>query len=294
MIPGAAPRLDKYLAEQLPDLTRSYIKRLIERGNVLVNGELAKPGWHLREGDQVQVVVPPPVKVALEAEPIPLKVVYEDRELLVVDKPAGLPVHPSAGHPKHTLVNALLAHCPDLEGIGGEVRPGIVHRLDKDTSGLLMVAKNAQSHASLSQQLKERTIKKGYLALVKGQPAPSQGIIDAPIARDPRNRKRMAVVLEGRQSVTRYEVLERLGSHTLLEVWPGTGRTHQIRVHLASLGHPLAGDSLYGGKAPFTGRQFLHAHILGFHHPFSHEWLEFTSPLPEDLALALEVVRLAA
>lgn len=287
---GPPLRLDRFLSQRCPDLSRTYVKKLVETGHVLVNGALARVSRNLKAGDVVFLVVPAPEEIELEAEDIPLDVVHEDQDMLVVDKPPGLPVHPAVGHPNHTLVNALLAHCPDLTGIGGKLRPGIVHRLDKDTSGLLMVAKNAKAHLSLTNQLKERTVKKGYITLVKGHPAVQEGTIEAPISRDPRNRKRMAVVGKGRESVTRYMVVEHLDDYSLLEVWPKTGRTHQIRVHLSHLGHPVVGDSLYGGKAPFLKRQFLHAHFLGFHHPADNRWLEFASSLPEDLKLALDVI----
>jgi 23S rRNA pseudouridine1911/1915/1917 synthase len=218
--------------------------------------------------------------------------VYQDDELLVLDKPAGLTVHPAPGHPSGTLVNALLAICPDLRGIGDRVRPGIVHRLDKDTSGLMVVAKSHRAHLSLSRQIKERKVKKGYLALVSGELKPREGVIDAPIARNPRDRKRMAVVAGGREARTRYKVLRSNGEYSLVEAFPETGRTHQVRVHFASLGHPLVGDHVYGKRSAFLGRQFLHAHLLGFSHPDTGEWREFTSPLPPDLQLALDMVEL--
>ena len=289
-------RLDVFLARAVPTLTRSRLKRLTDMGYVLLNGSVPKPSARLQAGDRILLTVPPPRPVALAPEAIPLEVVYQDDEFLVVDKPAGLTVHPAPGHPSHTLVNALLAICEDLKGIGGEIRPGIVHRLDKDTSGLMMVAKTEQAHHSLSSQIKDRKVHKGYMALARGEVAPSEGTIQAPIGRDLRNRKRMAVVAGGRQASTAYRVLrcyQRDGeSYSLLEVFPETGRTHQIRVHFASKGHPLTGDAVYGPRrrdgAVSLGRQFLHAHVLGFCHPTGGEYLEFNSPLPGDLQAVLQ------
>ena len=280
-------RLDIFLARRAQGLSRSRIKRLIQDGHALVNSELAQPGQRLKPGDLVSLSVPPPTAVALAAEPIPLRVVYQDAHLLVVDKPAGLTVHPAPGHPSGTLVNALLALCSDLSGIGGELRPGIVHRLDKDTSGLMVVAKSDASHRELSRQWKERSVRKGYLALVSGRLAPAEGVVDAPVGRDPRNRKRMAVAPGGRAARTRYRTLRPVGVDTLVELLPETGRTHQIRVHMAALGHPLVGDSLYGRRDPRLSRQFLHAHLLAFNHPATGQRMEFTSPLPEELARLL-------
>ncbi len=285
-------RLDRYLAGHLPQLTRSRLQALIRDGLVRVNGRPGKPALRLKAGDVAEVVVPPPHPVELEPEAMPLEVVYQDADLLVVDKPAGLTVHPGPGHPRHTLVNAILALCSDLSGIGGELRPGIVHRLDKDTSGLMMVAKNDAAHQSLSRQLKEREVDKRYLALVVGTPRPPEGVIEAPIGRDPLHRQRMAVVPGGRAAVTRYRVREVVGGFSLLEVRPATGRTHQIRVHLASVGHPIVGDRVYSRRrAPFLDRQFLHACSLAFRHPTTGELLEFTSPLPQDLQEALREAR---
>ena len=283
-------RLDVFLAAREPELTRSQLKRLVAEGNILLNGSTSKASNRVRVGDLVSVTVPEPRPVDLTPEPIPLDVVYQDSEMLVVNKPAGLTVHPGAGHPSHTLVNALLALCPDLKGIGGEIRPGIVHRLDKDTSGLMVVAKSGPAHASLAGQIKDRKVRKGYLALAEGRVAPDEGRIDAPIGRDRRNRKRMAVVLGGRYAVTEYRVLKRFAEHTLVEVFPETGRTHQIRVHFAYTGNPLMGDPLYGGRRAFLDRQFLHAHFLGVHHPSTGEYLEFRIQLSPDLEGALEAL----
>ena len=290
-VPAEEARLDLFLAGRCPDLSRSQLQELMRRGCVTLNGKPAKPSLRVRQDDLIAVVIPPPQPVALLPEDIPLTVVYENPDLLVVDKPAGLTVHPAPGHPTGTLVNALLARCPDLEGIGGEMRPGIVHRLDKDTSGLIMVAKNQRAHHALSAQLKQREVLKGYLALVWGLPSPGSGVVDAPIARDPRNRKRMAVVEGGRDATTRYEAREAIGPFTLVEAAPRTGRTHQIRVHMAHLGHPLVGDGSYSRRPLLIARHFLHAYRLGFRLPSSGEWMELVSPLPPDLAGALERFR---
>ena len=283
-------RLDLFIARRQPRLTRSQVQRLLGEGYVLLNGLTPKASQKLRPGDRISVIVPPPRPVNLAPEAIPLNIIYQDEHLLVVDKPTGLTVHPAPGHPSHTLVNALLALCPDLKGIGGEIRPGIVHRLDKDTSGLMVVAKSGRAHTNISGQIRERTVRKGYLALVVGMVEPSEGKINAPIGRDPRNRKRMAVVQGGRNAVTLYKVLVHYSDCTYVEVFLETGRTHQIRVHFAAVGHPLIGDSLYGKRSPIVGRQFLHACLLGFRHPITDEYLEFASPLPNDLRAAMEAL----
>ncbi len=288
-------RLDVFVARRRPDLSRSRVQRLIENGLVAVDGRPSRRGSRkISAGERVTVILPlegPPAELLdVEPEAIPLRVLYQDGDVLVVDKPVGMPVHPSAGHSRGTLVNALLAHCPDLKGIGGAQRPGIVHRLDKDTSGLMVVAKNDLAHRSLSRQLKERSVVKGYLALVEGRLEPPEAVIEAPIARHPSQRKRMAVVPGGREARTAYKVQRYFKGYTLVEVTPLTGRTHQIRVHFASLGHPLAGDPVYGRHSPLLGRQFLHAHRLGFRHPRDGRYLEFESPLPEDLKAALRVL----
>jgi 23S rRNA pseudouridine1911/1915/1917 synthase len=284
-------RLDLYVAQHCPELSRSRVQRLINDGLVTVNDQPAKASRPLQPEDRVVVRIPPPQPLDLEPEAIPLSIVYEDPDLLVIDKPAGMTVHPSPGQRRHTLVNALLAYCPDLAGVGGTLRPGIVHRLDKDTSGLLLVAKNDRAHSGLSHQLKERMVEKGYLALVHGHIETKDGAIEGAIGRDPRNRKRMAVVEGGRYARTAYHVREHLVGCTLVEVTPSTGRTHQIRVHFAAIGHPLVGDALYGKPSPLVDRHFLHACRLGFHHPVDGRWLVFESPLPPDLQRAL---RLAA
>ena len=221
-------------------------------------------------------------------EKLPLRVVHEDEDVIVVDKPPGLTVHPAPGHPRGTLVNALLARYPELEAVGEPSRPGLVHRLDADTSGLMVVARSPDSYANLSRQIKERSFTKVYLALVKGRPQPAEGAIDAPIARNPRSRQKMGIVEGGRASLSEYRTMEALEGFTLLEVRPKTGRTHQIRVHMAATGHPVAGDSKYGGRAKFLRRQFLHACKLGFFLPSSGEPVEFASRLPPDLREALD------
>jgi 23S rRNA pseudouridine1911/1915/1917 synthase len=281
-------RLDVFVARRLPELTRSRVRRLIDARCVTVDGRPpAKAGVPLEPGQQVVVMLPQAEPTALEAEAMPLRIVYEDADLLVIDKPPGLAVHPSPGHARHTLVNAVLAHCRDLSGIGGEGRPGIVHRLDKDTSGLIIVAKNDEAHLSLARQLKERQVEKTYLALVEGRVEPPEGLIDAPVGRHPVHRRKQAVVERGREARTRYRVLREVDGRSLLEVRPETGRTHQIRVHLAHIGHPVAGDPVYGRAHPLLTRQFLHAQRLAFRHPRTGQRIELTAPLPEDLARAV-------
>jgi len=280
-------RVDKYIAEQC-QISRSYAQKLIDKGQVAVNNRAAKASQKLNEGDVVAVTLPTPSPISLATEDIPLKTVYEDNDVIVIDKPAGLMVHPAAGQHTGTLVNAILAHCPDLGEINGSIRPGIVHRLDKDTSGLIMVAKNDAAQKSLSRQIKQRSIKKGYLALVLGHLIPERGAIDAPIGRHPKDRKKMAVVSGGREARTEYRVLKYLDGYTLVEAKPETGRTHQIRVHFAAIGHPIFADHVYGKRSARLGRQFLHAHRLGFRLPSSGELVEFESELPQDLEEVLE------
>ena len=291
-VEGGEARLDQFLARQDIGLTRSRLRQLIDGGDVLVNGTVVKAAHKVRPGDRVLVSVPPPRPSVAVPQDIPLAVIYQDADLVVIDKPAGLAAHPGPGHPDRTLVNGLLALCPDIQGIGGEIRPGIVHRLDKDTSGLMIAAKNESAHHNLSQQIKDRAVQKGYLALVEGIPSPECGLIDAPIGRDPRRRTRMAVTAEGRESRTGYSLLERAGRYSLLELQLHTGRTHQARVHLAWLGHPLVGDAVYGKRSPLLPRHFLHAHSLAFAHPATGAPLDLHSPLPADLAAALDAARL--
>ena len=280
-------RLDKYIAEQC-QISRSYAQKLIDDGQVAVNGHAAKASQKLNAGDRIVASIPPPSPISLAPEDIPLKVIYEDKDLIVIDKPAGLLVHPAAGQYTGTLVNAILARCPDLGEINGSIRPGIVHRLDKNTSGLMMVAKNEAAQRSLSRQIKQRSIKKVYLALVLGHLSPERGAIDAPIGRHPGDRKRMAVVSGGREARTGYKVLKYFDDYTLVEAMPETGRTHQIRVHFAAIGHSILGDHIYGKRSPLLGRQFLHAHRLGFKLPSSGEFVEFGAELPPDLEEVLK------
>ena len=284
------PRLDKFVSEQYPELSRTHIQKLIADGYIRVNERVAKAGLKLKAGDRLTINLPPPTPTSLLPEAIPLNIVYEDDDLLVIDKPAGLVVHPAPGHPDHTLVNALLSHLSNLPDLADSLRPGIVHRLDKDTSGVMLVAKNSTAHLNLSAQFKARSVVKVYLVVVNGHLTPEDGAIEAPIGRDPRQRKRLAVVAEsrGREARTQYHVVSYPGSYTLLEVKPETGRTHQIRVHLAAIGYPVLGDKVYGVRSKYVSRQFLHASRLGFHLPSTGEYVEFTSPLPPDLAQALK------
>ena len=290
-VAGPEGRLDQYLAAQQLGLTRSRLQRLIAEGNVTVNGGAARPAHKVRRGDRVSLLVPPPRPAGVEAQDVAVAVVYQDEDLVVIDKPPGLAVHPGPGHPDRTLVNGLLALCPDIQGIGGELRPGIVHRLDKDTSGLMVAAKTDRAHRHLSAQIKERTVAKGYVALVEGAPSPAEGVVDAPVGRHPRHRTRMAVVVGGRESRTGYRVAERLGEFSLLQLNLHTGRTHQIRVHMAYLGHPLVGDAVYGKRSPLLDRHFLHAGRLVFDHPVTGERLDLSAPLPPDLARVLDSIR---
>ena len=277
-------RFDAWLARQLPNLSRSHLQRLIDQGQVTIDGQSAKPSTRLEGGERIQVQLPDPAPPALQPEPIPLSVAYEDDDLLVVDKPAGLVVHPAPGHPSGTLVNALLARWRTFKGLKGDLRPGIVHRLDKDTSGLLMVAKNDAAMLKLTTQIKDRRIKKEYLALVEGRLEPAAGRIEAPVGRHPTQRQHMAVVRGGRDATSHYQVERYFAEFSLVRVRPVTGRTHQIRVHLAFTGHPVAGDQLYGRRrVPGLPRQFLHAARLGFVQPTSGDWIELESPLPPEL-----------
>ncbi|AMV70211.1 Ribosomal large subunit pseudouridine synthase D [Pediococcus damnosus] len=273
-------RIDKVLAEAFPDLTRSHIQSLIKRDRILVNGEKIKNKYQVKTGDQIEVQDSDTQPTELEPEDIPLDIVYEDDDVIVVNKPQEMVVHPAAGHPNHTLVNALLFHSP-LATINGEFRPGIVHRIDKDTSGLLMVAKNDKAQQSLSAQLKAKTNTRLYIALVHGNIKEDNGKIDAPIGRSPKDRKKQAIVADGRPAVTHFKVLKRYGEYTLIQCKLETGRTHQIRVHLKYIGHPVAGDPLYGPRKTLKGNgQFLHASVLGFKQPTTNKYLEFEAPLP--------------
>ena len=274
-------RIDKVLAHQFNQFSRSHLQKWIVDGNVRVNGQPVKPKYKLAVGDQVVIEPEAPQKVDLTPEKIPLDIVYEDDDVIVVNKPQGMVVHPAPGHPDHTLVNALLYHSP-LSTINGEFRPGIVHRIDKDTSGLLIVAKNDLAHRSLAAQLKAKTNQREYVALVHGVIKQDAGTIDAPIGRSKKDRKKQAVVSDGRHAVTHFKVLRRFRHYTLVSCRLETGRTHQIRVHMKSIGHPLAGDPLYGPRKTLPGRgQYLHARLLGFKHPRTGKDLVFTAPLPE-------------
>lgn len=281
----ASVRLDHFLHAEIPHLSRARIQRLIKAGNIRLNSGLAKPGAKIKTGDRIVVEEPPVEPVKTGAEEIPLTILHEDDDLIVLDKPAGLVVHPAAGHWSHTLVNALLHHCPALSGIGGEQRPGIVHRLDKETTGCIVVAKNDGAHQNLSRQFAGRQVLKVYLALAAGILKKKSGVIETAIGRHPVHRKKMAVVeaARGRNAKTGYRVLKELAGVSLLECTLHTGRTHQIRVHLKHLGHPLLGDKLYDPKhAGNFPRQMLHAWKLGFFHPRNSEWMEFEAPIPED------------
>jgi 23S rRNA pseudouridine1911/1915/1917 synthase len=288
-------RLDRYLTTFLSDLSRTTVQQLITSGSALVNGQKSKPGYMLRNGDEIQLSSTAPAVDASPARPtaIRLDIVYEDQDLLVINKPAGMVVHPAPGHHDDTLVNALLAYLPALRESDETLRPGIVHRLDKDTSGLIIVAKHARAQAALFEQMQQHAIIKRYLALVDGNVALDQGSIDAPIGRDPRHRQQMAITAVGsREARTHFKVLERYARHTLLLLQLETGRTHQIRLHLKAIGHPVVGDPVYGSgnvfkRAPLN-RQFLHACQLSFTHPFTGEIIELEAPLPADLQAVLD------
>jgi 23S rRNA pseudouridine1911/1915/1917 synthase len=297
-------RLDRFVARQLPAHSRAYLQQLIEGGHILVDGHTAKPGHRLRAGEYVTVCLPPPKPAGVRPEPIALDVLYEDDNLLVVNKPAGMVVHPSPGNASGTLVNALLAHCASLSGIGGVERPGIVHRLDKDTSGVMVIAKHDAAHHGLSRQFSARQVKKLYLAIVCGDLQPGAGVVDAAVGRHPIHRQKMSTQTRvGREAVTEFRVQERFGRYTLVELRPRTGRTHQIRVHMAALGHPLLGDPVYGRyrkelsrsllaeSLAWFQRQALHAWVLGFTHPQTAAWIECCAPLPDDLQRVLMVLR---
>lgn len=280
---SASARLDVF-ASEISGLTRSHTAKLIESGCVLINGLPAEKNCRLKSGDRVTVEMPEPQKCEVLPQNIPLDIVYEDSQLLVVNKPKGMVVHPAAGNRENTLVNALLYHCGDsLSGINGVLRPGILHRIDKDTSGLLLVAKNDEAHQFLAAQIAEHTCNRVYEAMVYGNLKTDTGTVNAPIGRHPVKRKQMAVTAGGRTAVTHYEVLERFGSFTHIRLRLETGRTHQIRVHMAYIGHPVAGDAVYGPKKVITRLcgQCLHARQIGFVHPETREYMEFTSPLPE-------------
>lgn len=298
-------RLDRALAARLPQHSRSFIAKLIDEGRVTLQGKpAARSSLRVADGQRAEIDIPPPTATTAASQEMPLSVLYEDADLVVIDKPAGLVVHPAAGHADRTLVNALLFHVQDLSGIGGELRPGIVHRLDKDTSGVMVIAKNDAAHRKLSAAWGTEAVRKEYVAIVYGTPQKSRGMIDAPIARDLRNRKRMAIVPGGRRAVTDYEVIEPLRHASVLRCVLHTGRTHQIRVHLKSIGHPIIGDPVYSGpqwrgipdkrlqKAIVSlGRQALHAVSLQIPHPKTDKLMSFCAPLPEDMRCLIEQLR---
>ena len=304
---SANQRIDKFLSFHNSTLSRSFIQRLIDKGSITVSGKTVKSSYKLRSGDYIKIEIPQLEPLSVKPEPIPLDIVYEDESVIVINKPAGMVVHPAAGNYSGTLVNALLYHCKNtLSGIGGVERPGIVHRLDKDTSGLLMAAKNDFTHHHLSKQLKDRTIVRKYLALVRGDIKEDSKKIEMTIGRHVSDRKKMSVkTKKGRVAITEFNVIERFGNYTLLEVKLKTGRTHQIRVHLSAIGHPVAGDRVYGGRQKTDDRrqtteirsqisiqrQMLHAAILGFIHPKTGKYLEFNVPISDDMNGILNFLR---
>lgn len=287
----AGERLDRVLAARFPQLSRAQLQRLIRSGAITVNDAVVRPAYRLTPGDRITVTFPE--EPTVRPESLPLDIIYEDEYLLVVNKPAGMVVHPAARMVSGTLVNALLAHCPQVADVGGTDRAGIVHRLDRETSGLIVVAKNSEVHASLQRQFQRRLVRKTYVALVEGEVHPREGIIEVPIGRNPRDRTRMAVSRTGRPAVTQYRVVEFFPQYTLLEVRPHTGRTHQIRVHLAWLGYPVVGDRVYGRRRQtlLPDRHFLHARELAFTHPITGEKLVLSAPLPPELAALLNRLR---
>lgn len=287
----AGERVDAFLASMLPELSRSAVQRLLEDGRVLCGGAVCKKNARLTGSEVFTVDVPPPAAIEAQPEDIPLRVVYEDDDLIVIDKPKGMVVHPAPGNPEHTLVNALLAHCGgSLSGVGGRLRPGIVHRIDKDTSGLLIAAKNDFAHAALAAQLRDHTLARTYEAVTVGALREDEGTVDAPIGRNPKDRLKMAVVPDGRPARTHWRVLGRCPGYTYVQCRLETGRTHQIRVHMAYIGHPLAGDPLYGGGSRGLHGQCLHARALTFVHPRSGELMTCTCPLPEEFREFLEKI----
>lgn len=287
-------RLDAFLSDSIEGQSRSYIQKLIEQEEVSVNGRSAKSNYKLRNGDLIEIHIPDPIPLEVEAEEIDLDIVYEDEDVVVINKPQGMVVHPAHGNYTGTIVNALLSHCDNLSGINGVMRPGIVHRIDKDTSGIIVIAKNNEAHVSLAEQLKEHSITRCYNALTEGRVKTEAGTIETLIGRNPKDRKEMAVVSRnGKRAVTHYKVLERFDSFTLIEARLETGRTHQIRVHMAHIGHPIVGDTVYGYKKQRfeTKGQLLHARILGFVHPRTGEYMEFEAPLPDYFESILNKLR---
>lgn len=289
----AGVRIDKYLSTMLEDSSRSFLQNLIEKELVSVNGKKVKSNYKLKALDEVEISIPEPEKLQVVPQNIPIKIIYEDSDVIVVDKPQGMVVHPAAGNKDETLVNAILYHCDDLSGINGILRPGIVHRIDKDTSGILVIAKNDRAHNALAEQLKNHSMNREYLALVEGRLKTESGTIQTNLGRNPKDRLKYAVVKEGKRAVTHYKVVEYFNAHTLVSCKLETGRTHQIRVHMAYIGHPLVGDPLYGFKKQSfkTNGQLLHARLLGFVHPTKKQYMEFTSPLPEHFTEVLNKLR---
>lgn len=285
-------RIDKLLADLLQDLSRARIKALMKENRVTVNGKRVKASYKCQLHDQIEIQIPEPEPIDVQPEQMELDIIYEDADVIVVNKPRGMVVHPAPRHYSGTLVNGLLAHCQDLSGINGSIRPGIVHRIDKDTSGLIMVAKNDQAHESLAQQLKDKTTERKYKVIVHGQLEHSRGTVNAPIGRDEHDRKKMTVTDKGREAMTHFQVIEQFPKYSFIECQLVTGRTHQIRVHMKYIGHPVAGDPKYGPKKtlPIEG-QALHAATLSFIHPTTREKLTFTVPLPNDMASLLENLR---
>ena len=294
-VDSSGKRLDLFIAENMAELTRSRVQKLIAEGNIKVNGLNAKANTRLKAGDIVEANIPEPKELFIAAQEIPLDIVYEDKHMLVVNKPQGMVVHPAAGNYEGTLVNALMAYCGDnLSGINGVLRPGILHRIDKDTSGLLLVAKDDKAHIGLSEQIKEHSLTREYICLVHGKIKTDSGTIDAPIGRDEKNRKKMTITQKNsRSAVTHFFVLERFDKYTLVRCRLETGRTHQIRVHMSKNGHPIVGDMVYGRKKEEfkTNGQLLHAFKVGYIHPVSGEYMEFTRPLPEYFETVLESLR---
>lgn len=287
-------RIDQFLCKCQPDVSRSAIQKWIKDGNVLVQGKACKANYRINKGDTIALFVPEPVEVSIQPQDIPLDILYEDKDLLIVNKPKGMVVHPAPGHPDGTLVNAIMYHCKEsLSGINGEIRPGIVHRIDQDTTGSLIVCKNDQAHIKIAEQIKVHSINRIYRGIVIGHPAEDEGLVHAPIGRNPNDRKKMAInEKNGKDAITHYRLLKRFKDYSYMEFKLETGRTHQIRVHMASIGHPLLGDVLYGPKkCPYKLQgQTLHAAVIGFVHPTSGEYLEVEAPLPDYFKYLLEIL----
>ena len=291
----AGMRIDKFISDRMPDYSRSFIQKLIKENDLTVNNNEIKSNYKLKAGDEINIVIPEPKELDIVAEDIPLDIVYEDKDVILVNKPQGMVVHPAPGHYTGTLVNAIMYHCKDdLSGINGVMRPGIVHRIDKDTSGVLIICKNDKAHESIAKQLKDHTITRKYNAIVYNNLKEDEGKINAPIGRHPVNRKQMAVnPINGKEAITHYKVLERINQYTYVELQLETGRTHQIRVHMTSINHPLLGDPVYGPKSDrfkLKG-QVLHARVLGFVHPTTDEYMEFEAPLPNYFTGLLKKLR---